>query len=99
MTLTEYIEKIKAENAIPYGTHKIEEYINNKARKANKDKSGCICIDDETVKKWILEYDPNKTATEKFEKIQEEKKEPEMEKPVGVTKKETGEWGEQQSLF
>jgi precorrin isomerase len=99
MTLTEYIEKIKAENGIQFDTAGIEKHINDKARKANGHKSGCICIDDETVKKWILEYDPTKEATEKFEKIQEEKEEKEMEKPVGVPKKETGEWGEQQSLF
>ena len=98
MTLTEYIEKIKAENGIQFETAGIEKHINDKAREANKDKSGCICIDDETVKKWILEYDPNKEGTEKFQEKKKETKK-EMEKPVGVPKKETGEWGEQQSLF
>lgn len=94
MTLTEYIEKIKTENAITYGTHKIEEYINSKAKEVLKGKNGAI--DDETIKKWILEYEPNK-AEEKTEKKDEEPKP--IEKPVGVPKKETGEWGEQQSLF
>ena len=56
MTLIEFIEQIKKENDIAYKTEDIEKQIMDKAKKQLNNKDGAI--DDETIKEWILNYNP-----------------------------------------
>ncbi|MBR2578018.1 MAG: hypothetical protein IKE38_03705 [Erysipelotrichaceae bacterium] len=97
MTLNEYIEKIKLEHNIKYSTQAIENYVTDKARELLKSRSGAV--DDETVKAWILEFDPKKEDEEKEEKATKKEDKKDFDKPIGNPKQEKGQWGEQQSLF
>ena len=89
MTLEEYIEKIKLENSFNKETSKIEDYVEKKAEKMLNRQNGCI--DDETVKAWIIEFCNQK------EEIKQETK----EKVVSVKeeKEVKGQWGQQTSIF
>lgn len=64
MTLTEFIEKVRAENNIPVSVKDLEVMINKRA-KAAAGASSSIGIDDETVKQWILSYDEWKKEDDK----------------------------------
>ena len=100
MTLTEFIDRIKLENNIQFETKDIEQSIIRKARKVKT--GNCAAVDDETVKQWILEYDPEK---EKPPVIDESKKvrvvpgTGTVAVPVGKPEEKENEWGTQQSLF
>ena len=94
MTLTEFIERVKLENGIQFDTKDIEKSIVEKARKAKT--GNCAAVDDETVKKWILEYKPGEKKEEKKAEPKEEAKT--VAVPVGKSE-ESGEWGTQESLF
>lgn len=89
MKLEEYIEKIKLENCFNKDTKSIEAHINKKAEKMLNRQNGCI--DDETVKAWIIEFCNQK------EEIKQETK----EKVISVKeeKEVKGQWGQQTSLF
>lgn len=102
MTLTEYIEKVKLENNISYPTENIEQYIMDKAH--DKAVHNVAAVDDETIRQWIIEYRPTPTEMKNKPKVPTAEelralKTPKVEKPVGITEKREGEWGEQQSLF
>lgn len=99
MTLTEYIEQIKLENNIQHETAKIAKYIVSKARKQPRE-SSCAAVDNETVKKWILEYSPDKDEKEvkKEDKVKTIPTGTVDAVPVGRSE-ESGEWGTQESLF
>lgn len=56
MTLNEFIEKVKSENNITYETEDILDQITDKAKEHLNGKDGGI--DDETIKEWILNYNP-----------------------------------------
>lgn len=100
MTLTEYIDQIKLENNIQHDTAKIAKYIVSKARKQPKD-NGCAAVDNETVKKWILEYSPDKDEKkdEKKVKVEDKVKTIPTGTPVGKEEEKENEWGVQESLF
>lgn len=74
MTLEQFIDKTKLEYAIQYETKDISAYINSKAKEEAKN-SNSICIDDETIKTWILSYKPKKEEKNKEETKEEPKKE------------------------
>ncbi len=97
MTLNEYIEKIKLEHNIEYSAQAIENYVTDKAKKLLKSRSGAV--DDETVKSWILEFNPGKEDEEKEEEATKKEDKKDFDKPIGHPKQEKGQWGEQQSLF
>ena len=92
MTLTEFIDRVKLENSIEFETKDIEKAIVSNAQKLRS--GNCAAVDDETVKKWILEYKPG----EKKEEPKKETKTETVAVPVGKSE-EKGEWGTQQSLF
>ena len=105
MTLNEFIEQVKSENNITYETEDILDQITDKAKEHLNGKDGGI--DDETIKNWIMNYDPNYKPVKKNkqEKNVEEKAEKtpaqQRTKIVGTKDKDKveGSWGIQESLF
>lgn len=95
MTLEEFVEKVKIENNIKHKTLDILKFINDKANKKLNNKPGAI--DDETIKDWILKFNPNKTDEDDDSNLVIEPK----KKVVGTKDKDKveGSWGSQTSLF
>lgn len=93
MTLTEYInETLKAYN-LKFKASEIEGYLYDKAREVKK--GNCAVVDDETVKEWIINYDPEKRGKSWAEKAAEKKateeekvEQPKPEKKVKPKKEE-----------
>ena len=54
MTLEEYVERVKIENALNIDTEKIIEKITDEARK--KKSNNVACLSDEEVKQIILKF-------------------------------------------
>lgn len=77
MTLLEFIEKVKMDHNIQTSIKDLEALIYKKA-KEEAGRSNATCIDDETVKNWILNYeelasDEEKKAAELRERREAEK--------------------------
>lgn len=75
MELKKFIDKVLIENNLNYDSKKVKDYITDKAKLEAKGASS-IGISDETVREWIIAYDPNakEDDKEKFEVKAEEKK-------------------------
>lgn len=58
MTLTQFIQDTLKAYSLEFKENEVERYIMQKARAECKGSS--IAIDDETIKEWILNYDPAK---------------------------------------
>lgn len=112
MSLTTFIDRILTENdMLQYAVEDVKEYVFEKAKEEANGESS-IGIDDETVKKWILDYTPDKKA-DKVETKTElktvkakagytyETVRPVKEKIVSKKEKSNveGSWGVQESLF
>lgn len=54
MTLLQFIEQIKLEIGIEFDTNKAIKYCTDEAGKLSNRQT--IGVDDETVKKWVIEY-------------------------------------------
>ena len=70
MTLKEYIEKVLQEYNLNHKELDVERYINSKAR--DHAVGNVAVIDDETIKEWIINYDPKAIETEAKEKAQKQ---------------------------
>lgn len=57
MTIQEFIKKTLDDYSLPHDPTSVLNSIKDKARAQAK--NGVAAIDDETVKDWILAYDPN----------------------------------------
>lgn len=114
MTLKEYCydvliemrkeQEYNVDNVVDYVTEKAQEYLNNE--------NGAV--DDETIKKWVMEYDPSKVSESlgtKEVKIEEKPKkkisEMSLDEAIANAKEEhkpkkkevSGSWGTMESLF
>lgn len=58
MTLNQFIKETLQAYSLKFEEQDVERYIYRKAREECKGSS--IAIDDETIKEWILNYDPAK---------------------------------------
>lgn len=68
MSLITFIDRILTENnMLQYPVEDVEEYVFEKAKEEANGESS-IGIDDETVKKWILDYTPDKKVEFKTKK-------------------------------
>lgn len=75
MNALEFIEKVKVESSLDIDTLKCMKHITEEARKVAKD--GCVCVDDDTVREWILKFAEMPVEEKKTEKHEE--KEPDSE--------------------
>lgn len=70
MTLEEYVERVKIENALNIDTEKIIEKITDEARK--KKSNNVACLSDEEVKQIILKFS-NESVTEEVVNVEQNK--------------------------
>lgn len=87
MTLMEFIQNTLKAYSLKFSENDVKRYIMEKARAECQGSS--IAIDDETIKEWILNYDPAKAPAPKAEVKAVEKPKPKQEsKPAPKPKKE-----------
>lgn len=100
MELKTFIDRVLTENnMLQYSVEDVKRYVTDKAKK-EAGNSCSIGIDDETIKKWILEYQPGKKAEkpkEETKKIQHHYVVPSRKRPK--PERTQFPWGEQQKLF
>lgn len=107
MTIQEFIKQTLDAYDLKHDPAAVLEQIKNKAR--SQAKNGVAAIDDDTVKDWILSFDPNakkaiaptvKTIKEYDEKIKEKyEKKPETKPQPPKEEKKEEKQNEQLSLF
>lgn len=108
MTLKEYIEQVLKDYNLKHTVLDVERYLNNKAR--DQAVGNVAVIDDETVKEWIINFDPaaieaeekakaQKHATEQVKVAVKNKEIKEKQEPKPEPKKEEVKKDEQISLF
>lgn len=68
MQLNEFIKKVLEDYKMNYSVPSVEGYIVSKARALAK--QNVAVVDDETVKDWIVNYDPKALEEEKKAKAQ-----------------------------
>lgn len=68
MQLNEFIKKVLEDYKMNYSVPSVEGYIVSKARALAK--QNVAVVDDETVKDWIVNYDPKALEEEKKAKTQ-----------------------------
>ena len=68
MQLNEFIKKVLEDYKMNYSVPSVEGYIVSKARALAK--QNVAVVDDETVKDWIVNYDPKALEEEKEAKAQ-----------------------------
>lgn len=85
MTLLEFIQNTIKAYSLKFNENDVKRYIMEKARAECQGSS--IAIDDETIKEWILNYDPAKEPAPKAEVKAVEKPKPKPE-PKPAPKKE-----------
>lgn len=108
MSLKEFIENVLKEYEMEYKPEDVEKYIISKAR--DMAVKNVAAVDDETVKDWIVNYDPVQKHSPEAQKIIDNKKEKSAQavkpviqkklKPIKIEeKKEEKKQNEQLSLF
>ena len=98
MTLEEFIDKVIADYGLAFDKKAVREHIMDEARKVAT--GNIACVDDDTVKEWILNFDPTKKAErvvatvktvpkpvveKKFKPVKVEEKKPEVKKDVQLS--------------
>lgn len=84
MTLQEFIQNTLTAYNLEYKVEDVSKYLYDKAREIREGKS-VVAVDDETVKEWIINYDPAALEAKRKEKAQKHATE-QME--VAITNKE-----------
>lgn len=93
MTLMEFIQDTLKAYSLKFSENDVKRYIMEKARAECQGSS--IAIDDETIKEWILNYDPAKAPKAEVKPLEKPKPKPEP-KPTPKKEKKTD---EQISIF
>lgn len=68
MQLDEFIKKVLEDYKMKYSVSEVHSYVVKKAKE--KAKQNVAVVDDETVKDWIVNYDPKALEEEKKAKAQ-----------------------------
>ena len=100
MTLDDFIAKVLADYGLPFQQSSIRSYVMDQARAVAV--RNVACIDDDTVKDWIINYSPNKGSwEEKHIEKKAEVKPPVQKKfkPVKIEEKKEEKKDVQLSLF
>lgn len=102
MTLDDFIAQVLAEYGLPFQASSVRSYVVDQARKVAT--RNVACIDDDTVKDWIINYSPNKGSYEEkaLKKAEVKTVAPPIQKkfkPVKVEEKKEEKKDVQLSLF
>lgn len=100
MTLDDFIAQVLAEYGLPFQASLVRSYVVDQARKVAT--RNVACIDDDTVKDWIINYSPNKGSWEEKALKKKETVAPPIQKkfkPVKVEEKKEEKKDVQLSLF
>lgn len=106
MTLKEYCYDVLIEmrKEQEYNVDNVVDYVTEKAREYLNSKNGAV--DDDTIKKWVMEYDPSKEVKAE-EKPKKKISEMSLDEAIANAKEEhkpkkkevSGSWGTMESLF